>query len=121
MKRREFLHLVVTAVPAVSAWRAAQPVRLFQMNECDIVAARSLPEAMCWYRQLAGLDDNSFDELLGEISGDELAQLMRIDIDAPPPWDAWRNPRRRTAAEALADDAAAGCRLPYLFSSTEWC
>lgn len=121
LSRREFIGATAAALPF--AWLPPErPLALFRMNDCDIVAAHSFDQACAYYRQLSG-DDlgwDPVDEYAHEIVGEELATLTRIDTDAPPPWDAYKNPRRRTAAEALADDVAEGCRAPYLFSSTEW-
>lgn len=93
---------------------AAEPIKIFKLNDCDWFAARTMEEAIACARAEFDYGDDSIEdphELTDEELDTHLFQF-RNDYDRPLESMSFR--------AALAKRIADGERFPYLFASTEY-
>jgi hypothetical protein len=91
-----------------------QTVRLFQLNECDIVAARTIKEAVRHLQAVTGLSlEEAFDkDVACALTDEQLDKLYFCDEDDPD------TPIKKFRDELL-EKIASGSPFPYHFASLE--
>ena len=88
-------------------------IKIFSMNDCDWVAARSLEEAKKYYREKHWSGDDSDQTVFDdphELDGSAMNRLQFSDDDGS----------KRTFAAQLALLIAQGQEFPCFFASTEY-
>lgn len=88
-------------------------VKVFQLNDCDWVAAETLDEATQWYRDRSGVDYETVDDPW-ELSDEDMDRLQFHETD-----DNDRFLEKISFRVALARRLAEGWQAPFLFASTE--
>jgi len=86
-------------------------IKVFQLNDYDWWAARSLDEAKVDYLQMAGEteEEDTFEDA-HELTDEEMERLKYTD----------ENEQTRTFKEQLAMMIAVGAEFPGIFASTEY-
>lgn len=103
---------------------AAPPVRVWRMNDCDWIAARTRTEAINCYLQFSGA---SREDVLADdpqpLSEADMAKLTFVTEDEEPDVTAIAGRpvyKRHAFAVQLQQLIDSGCEFPCFFASTEF-
>ena len=107
MLRREFNGIMALLISGLVPLKNNRKVRLYEINEVDIVAARNSREACSYYVQITGEEVESCIRYGESV----LDRLRRRDSETG---------EVKTLRIALADDLKEGAEVPYFFGSDEW-
>jgi hypothetical protein len=106
----------IAATLLVHSARERDPIKVFEVNDCDWIAARSLKEACDFYQELTGLDDeDAFGcdgrEGVTEVPAETMDRLKFVNHDEG---------YQCTFRQELDRQIANGAQAPFFFASTEY-
>lgn len=112
MKRREFTGTVIAVAAMPETLLFDAPWRVWLLNDCDYIAARSLPEALAWYLNWTGVDAGN----------DPHCEPEEADLGETFWTDENRKDLQTTFAAAIAEETADGSTEPfYLATHGHYC